>query len=720
MEALMKFKYYLPFLLIFFTLFMIQPATAQFYSAAYVAGGGNPGGLNTGSDSESITSWNIILESSLAANQWSDTAAAIPFPFEFFGTPVTHFKVSGNGLVTFDTTVTGLPPNVNTNLPHSSLPDMTVAGMWDEFTAAPPTGSNDRAVWKLYGTSPNQQLWIKWFSYEVGNPNVSFSYWAIVLEESSNKVYVVDMYSSSTPLLTATVGLQENATTAVQFGDSLIAQAGNGSSNTDNDYWEFFIPVADDIGASSLAATFPGPIPYSGTVATIEVGVTNFGMNAASGFDIGYVVDDGSSASQAYVGTLNPGESDTVTMTTQWTPAAGGTFQVTGYTDYTSDLNPLNDSTTTSVDVIGVSALNLVQDFENYTGNPSTIGWYGANNENFGMFIPSPTNDGSWTRDDFGNDPAISGDAARFNFYSTTAADQDWIIAPPVDMTSGGANPVVDFDISNPVVDFDISVTPFSGTDTAFIPPGDTLFVVYSTDGMNWPRANILAQYTNADTIYPAGRRESVDITALATEPILWIGFLAMDPPNAEDINLYIDNVLIGVPPTLDMGPTALVAPLPGVIYTANEDVIVTVENFGPTTIDFSVDNMTINVDVAGASTQNFSTLVNTGTLDPDSTLDVLVTSICDLTAAGQHDFTITTVVAGDGNPANDVLLASITLPVHRVHFLPVGRTFQMTTMTGGSNRPAPEIPPIPDRLMTTPVPVITCTWKRLHLITRT
>ena len=101
-------------------------------------------------------------------------------------------------------------------------------------------------------------------------------------------------------------------------------------------------------------------------------------------------------------------------------------------------------------------------------------------------------------------------------------------------------------------------------------------------------------------------------------------------------------------------------APFPGVIYTANEDVVVTVQNFGPTTIDFSVDNMTINVDVAGASTQNFSTLVNTGTLDPDSTLDVLVTSSCDLTAAGQHDFTITTVVAGDGNPANDILLASI------------------------------------------------------------
>ena len=184
----MKFKYYIPFLLLFFTLFMVQPASAQFYSANYVAGGGNPGGLNTGADAESIATWDALIDGSQAANSWS-SAEAIPFTFEFFGTPVTHFKASGNGLVAFDTTVTGTPPNANTNLPHSSLPDMTIAGMWDEFTAAPPVGSNDRVVMKLYGTAPNQQLWIKWFSYEIGNPNVSFSYFSIVLEETTNKVY---------------------------------------------------------------------------------------------------------------------------------------------------------------------------------------------------------------------------------------------------------------------------------------------------------------------------------------------------------------------------------------------------------------------------------------------------------------------------------------------------------------------------------------------------
>ncbi|UCF65171.1 MAG: hypothetical protein JSW33_04880, partial [bacterium] len=359
----MKFKYYIPFLLLFFALFMVQPANAQFYSANYVFDGGNPGGLNTGSDAEAITSWNIILEASLATNQWSDTAAAIPFAFDFFGTPVTHYKVSANGLVTFDTTVTGTPANVNTNLPHSSLPDLTIAGMWDEFTNTPPTATNDRVVWKLYGTSPNQQLWIKWFSFEYGNPSVSFSYFAIVLEETTNKIYVVDMYNSATPLLTTTVGVQQNATTAVQFGDSLIAQGGNGSSNTDNDYWEFFIPVNDDIGATSVAATFPGTIPYAGTTASVEVGITNFGLNPASGFTIGYTIDDGSSATQTYAGTLNPGTSDTVTMTTPWTPAAGGTFLITGYTVYGSDLNPANDSAGTSVDVVDISILNYIHDF---------------------------------------------------------------------------------------------------------------------------------------------------------------------------------------------------------------------------------------------------------------------------------------------------------------------------------------------------------------------
>jgi hypothetical protein len=639
----MKFKYYIPFILLFFTLFMVQPTSAQ-YAGNYVVDGGNPRGLNTGTDAESIATWDTLLAGSQATNLWSD-AEALPFSFDFFGTTVTHFKVSANGLFTFDTTVTGLPPNVNTNLPHPSLPNMTIAGMWDEFTAAPPTGSNDRVVMKLYGTAPAQQLWIKWFSFEYGNPNISFGYFSIVLEETSNNVFVVDMYGSASPLLTTTVGLQENATNAVQFGDSLLAQAGNGSSNTDNDYWEFFIPLSDDIGANYLAAEFSTTYGFVGDPATIHVGITNFGLNAASGFDIGYMVDDGSSATQAYGGTLNPGASDTIAFTTQWTPATAGTFALTGYTAYGSDLNNLNDTTSTSADVIDKATIDFTEDFENYTGNPSTIGWYGANNENFGMFIPSPTNDGSWTRDDFGNDPAISGDAARFLFTSTTADDQDWIITPPIDMTTGGATPTLDFDIA---------VTPSSGTDSSFIPAGDTLFVVYSTDGMNWPRSNILAQYTNADTIPPIGMRESIDLSSLATENELWIGFLAMDPANASSANVYIDNVFVGIIPQFDLAVSNLFDfPL-----------------FTPPSTSVSFDVEVINLGIQSIASANLDIWLNGAVVNtyPIATLasgelDTIAASLTTSSSGPDQVIAALQMVPGDANPANDTLRGEIVLP---------------------------------------------------------
>ena len=118
-------------------------------------------------------------------------------------------------------------------------------GFWDAFTGSAPTGSNDAVYAQLYGTAPNQQLWIRYFSYEYGSTGTasvsSFSYWAIVLEESTDKVYVVDMnYHNNGASLTTTIGLQEDTTNFVQVGSTNTVPMGAGSSGAaDNDYYEF-------------------------------------------------------------------------------------------------------------------------------------------------------------------------------------------------------------------------------------------------------------------------------------------------------------------------------------------------------------------------------------------------------------------------------------------------------------------------------------------------
>ncbi|NUQ44253.1 MAG: hypothetical protein HUU32_22940, partial [Calditrichaceae bacterium] len=617
--------------------YIFQPSVN--YVGQYYANAGNPGGINTEGDAPGISGWTNIVLGPQSANIWSPTQA-IPFAFEFYGTPVTHFKASQNCVVTFDTTVTALP-GANTNLPSSDLPPLSIAGMWDTFTITPPTATGDDVRTKVFGTAPNRQLWIKWYSFEYGN--VSFAYNAIVLEETTNKIYVVDQYSSTTPLLTTTVGLQFDGTTAAQYGDSLIPQAGNGSTNPDNDYWEFFIPSGDDVGTTNVTVDYPGFLLFAGNSATIEVTVQNFGANDASGFDVTYMVSDGSNSTVTYSGTLASGASDVVIFPTAWTPADSGNYAVTAYTTYPPDANPTNDTTVVAQRVDRPETLNYEQDFTAYSGSSNSIGFYGGDNQNFGTFTPSTTNDGAWTFDDFGNDPLLTR-SARFNFFSTSSADQDWIITPPLDMTTG---------IGAPELKYDIAATAYTGTAHAFIPVGDTLFVVASTDGETWSRSDILAQYTSDDSIPAAGMTVSIDLTSYATETTLYIGFLAMDPANTGDMNVYIDNVFVGTPPAVDLSVTAF-ENLPGtVLINAAVDFDVVVSNLGGD----PVSGATLDVFLNGS-------LANTYPV-PTLASGTSVNIAASVTAPGVPGAAVIKAdvnAAGDVFPANDSLSASVNV----------------------------------------------------------
>lgn len=178
------------------------------YTISYTANAGNPGGINTDND-DIVTGWTPLINPSILSNQWS-TSVTLPFAFSYFGNPVTEFKASANGLVTFNAATTVLPNN-NDNLPTATLPDSTIACFWDAFTNAPPTNSNDYVVYKTWGTAPNRQLWIKWVSFRIGAPSQNNTTFACVLEETTNNIYMVECHATATPLLTLTTGLQLNS-----------------------------------------------------------------------------------------------------------------------------------------------------------------------------------------------------------------------------------------------------------------------------------------------------------------------------------------------------------------------------------------------------------------------------------------------------------------------------------------------------------------------------
>lgn len=376
------------------------------YNFTYTSDAGNPGGVNTESDAPGQGTWTTIMTGPQGANVWS-ASTPLPFAFNFFGNPVTDFKASQNGLVTFDV-ASVLLPNANDPLPSVNLPDNTICGFWDEFTSAPPTGTGDDIRTNVFGTAPNRQFWITWYSFEMGNPVNSFSYFSIVLEETTNNIYIVDKYST-TSTLTSTVGVQLNATTAVEAGNS-IALSSNGSANTDNDFYTFtpLLLVADDAGVSSMLNP---TIPLLSGLQNVDVDVQNFGTNNLNSFTVNWEINGTPQTPFSYTSPpLLPGQTST--------PLNLGSYNFpVGFTDlkfWTSspnglaDGNPLNDT----LEISACTALNGVYSIGGATPDFATI--TEANNALISCGVSGPVvfNIAPGTYNEFATLPVINGSSS--------------------------------------------------------------------------------------------------------------------------------------------------------------------------------------------------------------------------------------------------------------------------------------------------------------------
>jgi len=285
----------------------------QTYTITYAKDAGNPPGGYVTSDLN--TSGTIILGSStMSVNQWS-AVQTLPFTFYFYGAPVTQYKVSANGVLTFAVTTTAVPDS-NTTLPTASLPDSSIAFMWDSFTNTPPTGSGDYCRVNTYGTAPNRQVWIWYYSYEIGNPNYSYAYWALVLEEGTNNIYIVDQYDAAGTSGT-TVGVQLNSTTGVMDVNSPnIVHEPNGTSLTDNDLWTLVYTTPCVAPPTAGSATVSNATPCFGQ--SVNLGLT--GNSIGTGQTYQWETSSSLSGPWTSVGT----SSSTITFTT--TPPSGNTY----------------------------------------------------------------------------------------------------------------------------------------------------------------------------------------------------------------------------------------------------------------------------------------------------------------------------------------------------------------------------------------------------------
>lgn len=331
-------------------------AFAQYVYTPYLNANINPGGLNTDAEypvgGGLTTGWTSIHSGSAASPAWS-TTVTIPFSFMFNGAAVTSYKVSTSGILTFTTGAVTPPSYTAATLPNASIPDNSVV-VW----GIQGSGTNDNICHKTFGTAPNRQHWIFFTSYTMAAPAATtcYTYWSVVLEESSNNIYIVDQRHVLTCTAQMSLGVQINSTTATQVpgAPNTANVAGADATPIDNTYYEF-IRVSNNYDLQGTAITTPTVLGLTAAPFTVAGTLKNVGFTTITTMDLNYQVGSGpvqtTSLSGLNIASL---QSYAFTHPAAWTPVASGNYTVKAWASNLNgnpDQNTANDEISKTITV---------------------------------------------------------------------------------------------------------------------------------------------------------------------------------------------------------------------------------------------------------------------------------------------------------------------------------------------------------------------------------
>lgn len=335
-------------------------ASAQYFYIKYNSPGQNPGGINNDLEYplSDITGWTSILVGPKSTPDWS-TNQNIPFAFSFNGNPVTSYKVSSSGVLTFTTGATTAPPEANATLPSASIPDNSIC-IWGLKA-----NTGDNIATKTFGTQPNRQHWIFFSSFSEAGIKDGWTYWSIVLEESSNNIYLVDQRTNCisgqnlcSDKTTLTLGVQVDNTTAYQVTGSpnVQAEAGNDPSSIDNKYYEFIAGNQPQYDLEGKSVDIKKFLVLNTAPFVIKANFFNRGTTAVTSADLNYSINNGPAVTANVTG-LNGASLGTFAIThpTGWTPANTGTYTIKVWASNingNADENLVNDETSITVEVV--------------------------------------------------------------------------------------------------------------------------------------------------------------------------------------------------------------------------------------------------------------------------------------------------------------------------------------------------------------------------------
>lgn len=270
------------------------------------------------------------------------------------------------------------------------------------------------------------------------------------------------------------------------------------------------------------------------TTITPDVEITNFGTDAITTMDINYKIDNGTVNTIPWTGNINgwSGPFSTYDKTTftlppiNVTPGSHSIEIFTSNPNSGTDLDVNNDKFVSTFYVSGsVAAVPVMEGFINTAFPP--VDWARSN----------PDNGPTWTRvanaGGFGN----STNAAKMDFYNSTAGNIDELYIPRVDLTNSVIPITLDFDVAHATygTTYNDRLDVLASTDC-----GQTWTTVYSKSyltGLSTVANPVTSAFTPNATQW---RAETVNLDNYAGQSELLLTFRAI---SGYGNNLFIDNI---------------------------------------------------------------------------------------------------------------------------------------------------------------------------------
>jgi len=127
------------------------------------------------------------VQSSMATDDLHDVVVPIGFNFDFYGGTYSSCVVSGNGYITFDTTVanTGSPWSINVAIPNpGQMPENAIMAPWQDIN----TGVVGSIFYGTSGVSPNRIFTVTWCDIAMFSCTQLLHTSQVILHEGSNKI----------------------------------------------------------------------------------------------------------------------------------------------------------------------------------------------------------------------------------------------------------------------------------------------------------------------------------------------------------------------------------------------------------------------------------------------------------------------------------------------------------------------------------------------------